>query len=110
MACEAHEREKQERLCRYITRPAVSTERLPSTARGGIRAQRRHRPGARTDACHRSGRTADGTAYALDDAISATGFDGMGSALPAIDLRGRGELPLRDSVLAPSFLVLEGPA
>ena len=37
MACEAHEREKLERLCRYITRPAVSTERLSLTAQGNIR-------------------------------------------------------------------------
>lgn len=37
VACEAHEREKLERLCRYITRPAVSTERLSLTAQGNIR-------------------------------------------------------------------------
>ena len=37
MASEAHEREKLERLCRYITRPAVSTERLSLTAQGHIR-------------------------------------------------------------------------
>ena len=34
---EAHEREKLERLCRYITRPAISTERLSLTAQGNIR-------------------------------------------------------------------------
>ena len=33
VACEAPEREKLERLCRYITRPAVSTERLSLTTR-----------------------------------------------------------------------------
>ncbi len=33
----AHEREKLERLCRYITRPAVSTERLSLTAQGHVR-------------------------------------------------------------------------
>ena len=37
VACEAHEREKLERLCRYITRPAVSTERMSLTAQGNIR-------------------------------------------------------------------------
>ena len=37
VACEAHEREKLERLCRYITRPAVSTERVSLTAQGNIR-------------------------------------------------------------------------
>ena len=38
MAREAHEREKLERLCRrYITRPAVSTERLSLTAQGNVR-------------------------------------------------------------------------
>lgn len=37
VASEAGEREKLERLCRYITRPAVSTERLSLTAQGNIR-------------------------------------------------------------------------
>ncbi len=37
MASEADQREKLERLCRYITRPAVSTERLSLTAQGNIR-------------------------------------------------------------------------
>jgi hypothetical protein len=37
VASEAHERDKLERLCRYITRPAVSTERLSVTAQGNIR-------------------------------------------------------------------------
>ena len=37
VASEAHEREKLERLCRTITRPAVSTERLSLTAQGNIR-------------------------------------------------------------------------
>ena len=37
VACEAHEREKLERLCRTITRPAVSTERLSLTSQGNIR-------------------------------------------------------------------------
>ena len=36
-ASAAHEREKLERLCRYITRPAVSTERLSLTTQGNIR-------------------------------------------------------------------------
>ena len=37
MLFRSHEREKLERLCRYITRPAVSTERLSLTAQGNIR-------------------------------------------------------------------------
>ena len=37
VASEAHEREKLERLCRYLTRPAVSTERLSLTTQGNIR-------------------------------------------------------------------------
>ncbi len=37
VASEADERGKRERLCRYITRPAVSTERLSLTAQGNIR-------------------------------------------------------------------------
>ncbi len=37
VASEAHERDKLERLCRYITRPAVSTERLSLTAQGNVR-------------------------------------------------------------------------
>ena len=37
VASAAHEREKLERLCRHITRPAVSTERLSLTAQGNVR-------------------------------------------------------------------------
>jgi len=37
VTCEAHERDKLERLCRYITRPAVSTERLSLTPQGNVR-------------------------------------------------------------------------
>ena len=37
VASAAHERAKLERLCRYITRPAVSAERLSLTAQGNIR-------------------------------------------------------------------------
>ena len=37
VASAAHEREKLERLCRTITRPAVSTERLSLTTQGNIR-------------------------------------------------------------------------
>jgi len=36
-ATRAHEREKLERLCRYITRPAVSTKRLSITRNGRVR-------------------------------------------------------------------------
>jgi len=37
VAAEADERAKLERLCRYISRPAVSTERLSLTAQGNVR-------------------------------------------------------------------------
>jgi hypothetical protein len=37
VAAEAEERGKLERLCRYISRPAVATERLSRTAQGHIR-------------------------------------------------------------------------
>lgn len=39
VAAKAHEREKLERLCRYIARPAVSEKRLSLTARGKVRYQ-----------------------------------------------------------------------
>jgi len=37
VAARAHEREKLERLCRYIARPAVSIKRLSLTRNGQIR-------------------------------------------------------------------------
>ena len=37
VATRAHEREKLERLCRYIARPAVSTQRLSLTRHGKVR-------------------------------------------------------------------------
>ena len=37
VASEAHEHEKLERLCRYITRPALWTERLSLTAQANVR-------------------------------------------------------------------------
>ena len=37
VAAKAHERDKLERLCRYITRPAVSEKRLALTAQGKVR-------------------------------------------------------------------------
>lgn len=37
VACEAGERERLERLCRYLTRPAASGERLSLTPQGNIR-------------------------------------------------------------------------
>ncbi len=37
VATRAHERDKLERLCRYIARPAVSTKRLSLTRNGHIR-------------------------------------------------------------------------
>ena len=37
VATRAHEREKLERLCRYIARPAVSTKRLALSRQGKVR-------------------------------------------------------------------------
>ena len=37
VATNANEREKLERLCRYITRPAISTKRLSMTRNGRVR-------------------------------------------------------------------------
>jgi hypothetical protein len=37
VAAEAHQRQKLERLCRYISRPAVAIERLALTEQGSIR-------------------------------------------------------------------------
>lgn len=37
VATKANERDKLERLCRYITRPPVSTERLSMTRNGQVR-------------------------------------------------------------------------
>ncbi len=37
VAIRAHERDKLERLCRYITRPAVSIKRLSLTRHGKVR-------------------------------------------------------------------------
>lgn len=39
MATAAHERQKLERLCRYITRPAIAEQRLSVTAQGVVRYQ-----------------------------------------------------------------------
>ena len=37
VAAQAHQRRKLERLCRYISRPAISTERMALTNQGNIR-------------------------------------------------------------------------
>jgi hypothetical protein len=39
VSAEAHQRDKLERLCRYICRPAVSEKRLALTSNGNIRYQ-----------------------------------------------------------------------
>ena len=39
VAAEAHERQKLERLCRYITRPAIAEKRLSLTTQGWVRYQ-----------------------------------------------------------------------
>ncbi|HAB37275.1 MAG TPA: hypothetical protein DCE52_04610 [Rhodobacteraceae bacterium] len=39
MIAESHRRDKPERLCRYVLRPAVSEKRLFLTAKGKIRYQ-----------------------------------------------------------------------
>ena len=41
VATRAHERDKLERLCRYIARPAVSTKRLSLTRHGKVRYELR---------------------------------------------------------------------
>ena len=41
VSTEAHQREKLERLCRYVTRPAVSEKRLAITSNGNVRYQPR---------------------------------------------------------------------
>lgn len=41
VAANAHERDKLERLCRYIARPAISEKRLSLTARGKVRYARK---------------------------------------------------------------------
>lgn len=37
VAAKAHQRMRQVRLCRYITRPPVAEKRLPLTAKGNVR-------------------------------------------------------------------------
>jgi hypothetical protein len=37
VSVESHQRDKLERLCRYISRPAVSEKRLAVTSKGNIR-------------------------------------------------------------------------
>jgi len=37
VAAQAHQRRKLERLCRYVARPAVATDRLSLTAQGNVR-------------------------------------------------------------------------
>ena len=39
VSTEAHQREKLERLCRYVFRPAVSEKRLAITSNGNVRYQ-----------------------------------------------------------------------
>ena len=39
VAAKAHQRQKLERLCRYISRPAVSEQRLSLTPHGNVRYQ-----------------------------------------------------------------------
>jgi hypothetical protein len=39
VSTKAHQREKLERLCRYVSRPAVSEKRLALTSNGNIRYQ-----------------------------------------------------------------------
>ena len=36
--CEANQRDKLEKLCRYITRPAIANERLSTNERGQVRS------------------------------------------------------------------------
>ncbi|MCB1842699.1 MAG: transposase, partial [Halioglobus sp.] len=36
MSCEGHQKEKRERLCRYISRPAVAVPRLSLSSTGKV--------------------------------------------------------------------------
>ena len=40
VACQAHQRDRLERLCRYITRPALCLERLSTNAAGQVGSSR----------------------------------------------------------------------
>jgi hypothetical protein len=54
--CGAHQRKKLERLCRYITRPAIANERLKRDGAGDVVLQLKSAPGAtapRTSRCRR---------------------------------------------------------
>ena len=39
VSTEIHQRDRLERLCRYVTRPAVSEKRLAITSNGNVRYQ-----------------------------------------------------------------------
>ena len=51
VAAKANERAKLERLCRYITRPAVSTKRLSMTRNGRVRYECENTLAQRYDPC-----------------------------------------------------------
>ena len=42
IACQANQRDKLERLCRYVTRPAISLERLTLRSDGQVQVQLKH--------------------------------------------------------------------
>ena len=41
VACKSNQRKKLERLCRYITRPAIAEQRLSLASNGNVVAERR---------------------------------------------------------------------
>jgi len=42
VACHAHQRQRLERLCRYVTRPAICLERLSTDASGQVIYELKH--------------------------------------------------------------------
>jgi len=56
VCCAMNQRNKLEKLCRYITRPAIANERLKRNSAGDIMLQLKspYRDGTTTSSCHRS--------------------------------------------------------
>jgi len=42
VACQPHQRQRLERLCRYVTRPAICLERLQTNAEGKVVYELKH--------------------------------------------------------------------
>jgi hypothetical protein len=59
--CEAHQRSRLERLCRYITRPPIANERLSGDGQGRVVYQYKHP-------------FRDGLTYVVLEPLSCSGF------------------------------------